>query len=79
MSEPFYIRQTAEPMTQDQRRDWFQTCAQEAKAEGAQHARFTIHPAFPSLCLVEAWKERVVADEGEPRWAIRSADKGGEA
>lgn len=67
--EPFYIRQTAERMTPDDQRAWFQKCADEAKSEGGRHARFSVsHDG--QLSLVEAWKERRVPEEGKPRWQI---------
>lgn len=72
-TEPFYLRQTADLRTPDAQRVWFKTCADEAKAEGAQHARFSIHPSIPNLLLVEAWRERprdVI--EGEQRWMLKA-------
>lgn len=73
MTEPFYIWQSAEQMTGDERAAWFDKCAAEAKAEGAKHARFSVHPTN-GWVLVEAWKERPIADgalqEGDPRWQV---------
>ena len=68
--EPFYIRQSAEPKTIGERMAWFRACAQEARAEGAQLCRFTVHDADNSLLLVEGWKEFRVHDQGEPRWSL---------
>ena len=69
--EPFYIRQTAEPMTDAERRDWFNICAQEAKTEGAEICRFSVGNDA-SLALVEGWKGKLyeIGDQGEPRFVL---------
>lgn len=66
--EPFYIAQTAEKMTGDERYSWFARRTAEAKHEGAKWCRMSVDDADrPTMCLFEAWRERP-ADEGEPRW-----------
>lgn len=67
MSDPFYIRQTAEPMEPDKQRAWFQACADEAKAAGATWCRFSVHPQDARILLVEGWKHRP-SHEGELRF-----------
>lgn len=70
--EPFYIRQTSEPMTLDERRKWFRECADEARSQGAKLARASIHPEHEHVCLVEAWSALAheVGDQGEPRFSF---------
>lgn len=75
--KPFYVSQIADPMTDDERARWFDACAKEAKAQGARHGRFSVHPVYGWL-LVEAWSCRSYElgpdGEGEPRW-LMSASK----
>ena len=68
MAEPFYIRETAEPMTVDQQRQWFRAAAAEAQAEGGTFPRFSIHPRDARRLLIEVWKVRP-SDQGKQRWA----------
>lgn len=70
--EPFYIRQSNEPMDTVQRNEWASKCADEARLEGAQLCRFSIHPTIPHLFLVEGWKLKAheVGDQSEPRWQL---------
>lgn len=70
--EPFYIRQSAEPMDKTELNAWAEQCAAEARAQGAMHGRFSIHPTHPHLFLVEGWNAsaKEVGDEGEPRWQL---------
>lgn len=72
MSEPFYIRQTSEPMTPEERSKWLAKCREEALKEGATWARATINEK-PYAVLLEAWKTRP-KNEGEPRFSFQ-ADK----
>lgn len=51
--EPFYVRQ-ARVATEAEQTAWFQECIREARAEGAQSGRFSIHPDHTGLVLVEA-------------------------
>lgn len=68
--EPDYLAQTAEPMTPDERREWFRSRAREAGAQGCVHGRMSVDDAEnPTMALVEAWKVRP-SDEGEPRWQM---------
>lgn len=74
--EPFYVRQTFERMTPEEAQSWAVACFDEARSEGAHHARVTAMSCGPGL-LVEAWKEttREVCfekgpREGEPRWQL---------
>lgn len=71
--EPFYIRQTAEPLTPMQRDAWAAECASDAIRKGAKLCRFTVS-SDGSMALVEAWLERAfaVGDQGEPRWSLRA-------
>ena len=71
--EPFYIAQTAEPHVAGGRMVWFEERAAEAKAQGAQLCRFTVHPDNPDLLLVEGWREKHVPDRGDPRWQLTAA------
>lgn len=73
--EPFYVRQTAEQMTEDEARRWFHEAAEEACQGGAKWARYTVHPDIKHLMIVEAWRERP-DDEGEPRFALTHSQAG---
>lgn len=76
MMEPFYIRQTAEPMSPVDRNDWASRCMDEARDQGAKLCRFSIHQRHPNLFLVEAWNAPAheVGDQGEPRWQLTKSD-----
>ena len=67
MSEPLYIAQTAEPMTAEERWNWWQARARDAHEVGAFWRRMTIHETIPHLNLIEAWAEQP-DDPGEPRF-----------
>lgn len=67
MSEPFYLRQTAEDMSPEEQRRWVEAEVANAKAQGAVWFRVTKHPQHENVVLVEAWKKRP-SDEGEPRF-----------
>lgn len=72
MSEPFYVRQTAETMTGEERHRWIEGACSEAREAGAKHDRISISRELvpdKTLVLVEAWHERP-EDEGEQRWAL---------
>jgi hypothetical protein len=71
MTEPFMVSQCAEPMTDEQRKNWILARSDEANARGAKLARVSLHESVPNLLLFEAWDERV-ADQGEQRWALTS-------
>lgn len=68
--EPFYVRQ-ARVATEAEQTAWFQECIREARAEGAQSGRFSIHPDHTGLVLVEAWREKIVHDQGPVRWSLK--------
>ena len=68
MSEPTYIRQVHQDP--DRHRDWFDSCAADMKVEGVSFARYSVHPQDEQLALVEGWQEKVVPDQGEPRWSF---------
>jgi hypothetical protein len=70
--EPFYIRQSADGKTEADRLAFFKACAADAKSEGAQLCRFSVHSIDCRLMLVECWKEpaRDVPEQGELRWQI---------
>lgn len=69
MIEPDFISQTAEPMTTEQQRDWFQTQAAEAARNGATFHRFSHYPSDARLLLYEGWKQ-APKDQGEPRFQL---------
>lgn len=70
--EPFYIRQTAEPRTQTDRRLWVEQAVAEARGQGAKLFRCSYHPDNENLLLVEAWNAdaREVGDQGAIRWSL---------
>ncbi len=70
--EPFYIRQSNEPMDSVALNEWAAACAKEAQEQGANLGRFSIHPTIPHLYLVEGWKDKIVPDQGEPRWQLQA-------
>ncbi len=71
MMEPFYVRQ-ARVYNEAEQTSWFQECIREARAEGAQLGRFSIHPDHTGLVLVEAWREKIVPDQGPVRWQMKA-------
>lgn len=77
MSEPFYIAQTAEAYTKELANTFIRERAKEAKNEGAQLIRASIHPDFPNMLLIEGWAERHVGDQGHPRWAFATTKEQG--
>lgn len=72
MNEPEFLSQCGEPLSPEEQRAWFKARADEAKAQGATHGRFSIHPTEPNLILFEGWKERPESD-GEQRWQFSAA------
>lgn len=68
VAEPFYIRETMEPMTPEQQRQWFADAAAEAKVEGGTWPRYTVHPRDARRLLIEVWKVRP-HNEGAPRFS----------
>ena len=69
--EPDFIAQTAEPMSEGERRKWASERAAEFFHKGATHHRLTIHDTIPHLLLLEGWKVRP-KDEGEPHFEFAS-------
>lgn len=70
--EPFYIRQTSDPMlTREQAQDWAASCAKQAFREGAMFCRFSISEDGKTY-LVEAWNAPAhkVDDQGPPRFSF---------
>ena len=68
--EPVYIAQTAEPMSRDERRAWFQARGDDAREKGATWLRFSVDDAEkPTMALVEGWLKRP-DDEGPQRWQM---------
>jgi hypothetical protein len=65
--EPDFIAQTAELMTDVERRKWANERAAEFFNQGATHHRLTAHETIPHLLLLEGWKVRP-EDEGEPHF-----------
>lgn len=68
--EPFYVAQTGERLTDEQRHAWLYAHHQQAKMEGAQAGRVAVHPTIPDLVLFEAWKDRD-PDKAEPNWQLQ--------
>jgi hypothetical protein len=75
--EPFFIAQTGDTKTADDRAAWIASRKDEAKAEGAQHGRISFDDAN-NLLLMECWKEAPTQNgtlcEGEPRWQLSAAE-----
>ena len=83
-TEPDYLRQHGAfaELSSDERWNWFQTAAKEAKAEGITWARYSVDSSeAPTMALVEGWKVRP-DDEGPIRWQMaqspRAADMPGD-
>ena len=76
MSEPDFISQTAEPMTPEQRQEWFRWRVTEAENEGATFHRYSHHPGNPDILLHEGWKVRP-DDQGEPRFQFTPTEEVG--
>lgn len=71
-AEPIYIRQTGEPMTQDERTAWIRAAAKEAREAGCVLVRASVDDAAaPTITLVEGWLTHV-ADQGEPRFQMQA-------
>lgn len=71
VEEPDFISQTAEPMTPEQRMEWFRWRAADAEEKGATWHRFSSCPEMPEVILHEGWKVRP-QDQGEPRFQMVS-------
>lgn len=69
--DPDYLRQSGDPMTDDQQVAWFQAAKSEAEGEGVKHLRYSVHPTIPNLRIVEGWAVRP-ANEGDPRWQFQA-------
>lgn len=71
--EPFFIVQTGETKTPQERHDWLRMRADQARTAGSQHGRVTFDEEL-NLLLMECWKEVPMRDgklcEGEPRWQL---------
>ncbi len=68
-SEPFYIRQSAEPDID--LKEWVRSAASEARDLGAKFSRATLSDDG-KMVLFEAWRERPQS-QGAPRWMLRGA------
>ena len=56
---PDFIAQNGEPMTVEERRAWFDTRAEEMRAEGATWLQFAVDDADnPTVALVEGWRQQ---------------------
>lgn len=79
--EPFFIAQTADTKTAEERHDWIRTRGDEAKADGSRHGRVSFDPEN-NLLLMECWKEVPIVDgqlrEGNPRWQLVAIEQGTE-
>lgn len=67
--EPFYIRQTADPASLEEQRDWIKAAAAEARTEGAAEIRVSVWPLDPRVILIEAWKA-IPGNPGFARFAM---------
>lgn len=67
-AEPEYIRQTVVGAI-EQRMDWFEAAAREAREEGMTFFRYSYHPDNPCLLLIEGWRGRP-KDQGDIRWQL---------
>lgn len=67
VTEPDFIRQSAEDMTDVEQGAWFTQAGREFYEAGAKHVRYSVHPRKKNLRLVEGWIA-VPANEGDPRW-----------
>lgn len=69
--EPDFIRQNAETMNEGERAAWFVATADELRAQGASHLRYSYADdvADVPLALVEGWKKDT-PNMGEPRWQL---------
>lgn len=74
--EPEYLRQHGgfSELTPDERWAWFDSCAVEARAEGATFFRASVDNAEnPTMALVEGWKKQP-RDQGPIRWQMTLAE-----
>jgi len=69
--EPDFVSQCAEPMTPEQRMEWFRWRAAAAEEKGATFHRYSICPEMPDVILHEGWKVRP-DDQGEPKFDMCS-------
>lgn len=57
--KPDFVAQSAELMTGNQRREWFQARAVEFKEQGATWLQFSVDDADnPKIALIEGWRAR---------------------
>lgn len=72
-NRPDFIAQNAEPMTRDERRQWFRERAAEMRREGATWLQMSVDNAdAPTVALVEGWRERP-ANQPRPRFQFTRA------
>ena len=56
---PDFVVQSAEPMTKDERWNWFQTCAREMREKKATWLQMSFDPKHdPMITLIEGWLVR---------------------
>lgn len=76
--EPFFIAQTGECKTAEERQAWLQKVAVEARDQGSVWARATLGcHGHPDLLLFEAWSA-VPAAQGEPRFQLTALSPEGD-
>jgi len=68
-AEPFFVAQTVEPMTSEQRVAWREAQAKAAGEAGATFCRAARHPQHTNVLLLEGWVERP-EDQGAPRFQL---------
>lgn len=74
--EPDFISQSGENVASDAARHaWFVAAADEMRAKGATHFRYSFDAEIADvpLALVEGWKA-APSNEGEPRWQLVAKD-----
>ena len=72
MAKLIYLRQSAEPRSEKEKREWFGECVHQARAEGCKAVRTSVHPDDDNLTLVEGWDVEPKR-MGEPRWSMQAA------
>lgn len=68
--DPFYVAQTEECKTREDRDAWLHTIMDDARAKGGAWSRVTLGcEGHPDLLLFESWKVRP-ENEGQPRFSL---------
>lgn len=71
--EPFYVAQTEECKTREERDAWLHAIVDDARSKGGSWSRVTLGcEGHPDLLLFESWKVRP-EDQGQPRFTLTEA------